>query len=95
MGAVYEAEHRETGRRVALKVLGHTLDSAEMRQRFVREGQLAAAVRHPNVVAVFGAEEIEGVPVIAMEMVADGTLKIASSALVRCRLPRPSTPSCR
>src|SRR5687768_3458556 len=39
MGAVYEAEHRESGRRVAMKVLGHTIDTAEMRQRFLREGQ--------------------------------------------------------
>ena len=75
MGAVYEAEQRSTGRRVALKVLGHTLDTPEMRQRFLREGQLAAAVRHPNSVAVFSTEEIEGAPVIAMELVPDGTLK--------------------
>jgi uncharacterized RDD family membrane protein YckC len=75
MGAVYEAEQTDTGRRVALKVLGQTLDTAEMRRRFMREGQLAAAVRHPNVVAVFSAEEVEGAPVIAMEMLADGTLK--------------------
>src|SRR6476620_1026284 len=46
-----------------------------MRRRFLREGQLAASVRHPNVVGIFGAEEIEDVPVIAMEMVTDGTLK--------------------
>ena len=75
MGAVYEAEHQLSGRRVALKVLGQTLDSPEMRQRFLREGQLAAAVRHPNVVAVFAAEEIDGAPVIAMELVPDGTLR--------------------
>lgn len=75
MGAVYEAEQLSTGRRVALKVLGHTLNTPEMRQRFLREGQLAAAVRHPNSVAVFSTEEIEGAPVIAMELVPDGTLK--------------------
>jgi uncharacterized RDD family membrane protein YckC len=46
-----------------------------MRARFLREGQLAAAVRHPNVVAVLGAEEVEGTPVIAMELLYDGTLK--------------------
>src|SRR5215217_2966882 len=75
MGAVYEADHLESGRRVALKVLGQTLDTPDMRARFLREGQLAAAVRHPNVVAVLAAEEIEGTPVISMELLHDGTLK--------------------
>jgi hypothetical protein len=75
MGAVYEAEQLASGRRVALKVLGQTLDTPELHARFVREGQLAAAVRHPNVVAVLAAEEIEGTPVIVMELLHDGTLK--------------------
>ena len=75
MGAVYEAEHGGSGRRVALKVLGHALDTPEMRARFLREGQLAAGVRHANVVAVFAADEIEGAPVIAMELLHDGTLR--------------------
>ncbi len=75
MGAVYEAEQLATGRRVALKVLGHTIDSPEMRKRFLREGRLAASVNHPNSVYIFGTEEIEGAPVIAMELVAGGTLR--------------------
>ena len=75
MGAVYEAEQHATGRRVALKVLGHTIDSPEMRKRFLREGRLAASVNHPNSVYIFGTEEIEGAPVIAMELVAGGTLR--------------------
>jgi len=74
MGAVYEAEQIANGRRVALKVLGTSLDTPEAHARFVREGQLAAAVRHPNVVAVFAAEEIEGAAAIAMEIVPSGTL---------------------
>ncbi len=74
MGAVYEAEHSGTGRRVALKLLGQQLESGEMRQRFLREGRLAAGVSHPNSLYVFGAEEIEGVPVIAMEIAEGGTL---------------------
>jgi uncharacterized RDD family membrane protein YckC len=75
MGAVYEAEQTATGRRVALKVLGHTIDSPEMRKRFLREGRLAASVNHPNSVYIFGTEEIDGAPVIAMELVAGGTLR--------------------
>ena len=74
MGAVYEAEQIANGRRVALKVLGTSLATPEMHARFVREGKLAAAVRHPNVVAVFAAEQIEGAAAIAMEIVPAGTL---------------------
>lgn len=75
MGTVYEAEHIESGRRLALKVLSHSLDSPEARQRFLREGRLAASVNHPNIVYVFGTEDINSTPVIAMELVAGGTLK--------------------
>jgi uncharacterized RDD family membrane protein YckC len=75
MGTVYEAEHLATGRRVALKMLGQQLDSPEMRQRFLREGRLAAGVNHPNSLYIFGSEEIEGLPVITMEIAGSGTLK--------------------
>lgn len=75
MGTVYEAEHLTTGRRIALKMLAHQLDSPDMRQRFLREGRLAAGVNHPNSLYVFGSEEIEGLPVITMEIAGSGTLK--------------------
>ena len=75
MGTVYEADQLESGRRVALKVLGHRLGSPEAKKRFLREGRLAASVNHPNSVYVFGTEEIAGVPVIAMELVPGGTLE--------------------
>lgn len=75
MGAVFQAEEHETGRRLALKVLTRALDSPESRQRFLREGRLAASVNHPNSVYVFGTEEIGDTPVISMELVAGGTLK--------------------
>jgi eukaryotic-like serine/threonine-protein kinase len=75
MGEVFEVEHRETGRRVALKVMGHALASEKDRKRFLREGRLAASVNHPNVVYIHGSEEIDGVPVITMELVQGGTLK--------------------
>lgn len=74
MGAVYEAEDLASGRRVALKALGHSLDSPETRKRFLREGRLAASINHPNSVYVYGTEEVEGTPVITMELVPGGTL---------------------
>ena len=85
MGAVYEAQDQESGRRVALKVLSHTLDSPEARERFFREGRLAASINHPNSVYIFGTEEIGGTPVITMELVAGGTLQDR----VRARGPLP------
>ena len=75
MGVVYEAEEQDTGRRVALKVLGRQFDSPQDRARFFREGRLAASINHPNSVYVYGTEEIDGTPTIAMELVSGGTLQ--------------------
>lgn len=87
MGTVFEAEDLENGRRVALKVLSQAFDSPEARHRFIREGRLAASINHPNSVYVFGTEELGGVPLITMEMVAGGTLENR----VRTGGPMPST----
>jgi uncharacterized RDD family membrane protein YckC len=75
MGQVYEAEETDSGRRVAIKILSRGLGDEEERERFLREGQLAASLSHPNVVYVFGTSEIQGFPVIAMELAPGGTLK--------------------
>lgn len=75
MGIVYEADHLPTGRRLALKVLNQSLDNEAQRHRFLREGRLAATIDHPNSVYVFGTEEIDGLPVIAMELASGGTLR--------------------
>jgi uncharacterized RDD family membrane protein YckC len=75
MGEVYEAEQIEQGRRVALKILSQRLTDPHDRARFLREGQLAASINHPHSVYIFGSEEIAGTPVIAMELLAGGTLK--------------------
>ena len=68
MGAVYEADEIESGRRVALKVLAGTQQNTRERERFEREGRLAASLNHPHCVFVFAASEIDGHPVIAMEV---------------------------
>ena len=48
MGLVYEAEEIESGRRVALKVLEQRLGDERERDRFEREGRLAALIDHEN-----------------------------------------------
>jgi uncharacterized RDD family membrane protein YckC len=75
MGEVYEAEHVEHGRRLALKVLTGHFAGPEDRARFLREGELAASINHPNTVYVYGSEEIDGAPVITMELLTGGSLK--------------------
>jgi len=75
MGQVYEAEELDSGRRIALKLLSRGLGDDEERERFMSEGRLAASLSHPNCVYVFGTGEIQGFPVIAMELVPQGTLK--------------------
>ncbi len=53
MGCVYEAEHRDLKKRVAIKTLLPSLAANdEARLRFLREGEAASRIRHPNVVDV-------------------------------------------
>ena len=75
MGMVYEADDTRTSRRVALKLLTHGWDSPEARNRFFREGRLAASINHPHSVYIYGTEEIDGTPAISMEHIAGGTLQ--------------------
>ena len=57
---VYLVRHRALGTRHALKVL--TLSSSAIRERMLREGQVQAALKHPNVVAVTDVVDIDGPP---------------------------------
>jgi len=75
MGEVYEAEHLDHGHRVALKVLTGRFTGPADRERFLREGELAASINHKHTVYVFGSEDIDGAPVIAMELLSGGTLR--------------------
>jgi hypothetical protein len=74
MALVYLAEEVETGRAVALKLLRPNLANDErFRQRFLRESQLAASLRHPHVVpTVASGEDKSGALYLAMTYV-DGS----------------------
>src|SRR4051812_44491453 len=75
MGQVYEAEETDSGRRVAVKILSRGIGDDEERERFLQEGRLAASLSHPNTVYVYGTNEVQGFPIIAMELAPSGTLK--------------------
>ena len=71
MGAVYEAEHLETERRVALKVLHpQALHSESARDRFKQEARVAGKIRYVHVVDVLdaGVDEITDMPYLVMEL---------------------------
>ena len=54
MGAVYRARDTRLDRDVAVKVVrGDLVSSAEARERFKREAQMAARLQHPAIVTVF------------------------------------------
>jgi serine/threonine protein kinase len=70
-GVVYSAVQRSTHRKVAIKVLlaGHLATEAQKR-RFERETELAASLRHPNVVRIYDSGMTgEGWAYLVMEYV--------------------------
>ncbi len=80
MGRIYVAWDTVLRRRVALKLLhddaaGKDGRSGDSAARLLREARAAAALSHPNAVAVYDVGEADGTPFIAMELVAGKTLR--------------------
>jgi eukaryotic-like serine/threonine-protein kinase len=72
-GAVYVARDAELDRELALKILHpHTRDHGLGRVRAWLEARLAAAIRHPGVVAIYDLDEER--QLLAMELCAGGSL---------------------
>jgi phosphate/phosphite/phosphonate ABC transporter binding protein len=89
MGSVYEAEHRELGAKVAVKLLSETsLTQEKSLARFRREAKAMAAIRHENVVSVMDAgTDSDGLPFLVMELLDGESL---ASKLRRERVLSPS-----
>ncbi|MBN2562225.1 MAG: protein kinase [Phycisphaerae bacterium] len=69
-GVVYEAVQTATRRRVALKVLlGGPFAGALSKRRFEREVELAASLRHPNIVTIHDSGITSGSYYLAMDYV--------------------------
>ena len=76
MGAVYLAEDTELRRKVALKFLPEIYSSKpELKARFKREAQAAAALNHHNIIIVYEVGEYRENSYIAMEYVEGKSLR--------------------
>lgn len=76
MGAVFRAHDEALDRPVAIKVVSPDMAaSAELRQRFVLESRTVARLRHPNIVAVYAAGEVDGLLYFVMEFVPGESLR--------------------
>jgi hypothetical protein len=76
LGQVFEAADRATGGQVAVKVAHAQLaGDAGARAGFLRAAREAGRLAHPNVVAVLGVGEDQGVPFVAMELVDGRSLR--------------------
>jgi serine/threonine protein kinase len=75
MGDVYRARDTNLKRDVALKVLpdAFALDRDRL-ARFKREAQVLASLNHPNIAAIYGFDEAEGVHALILELVDGPTL---------------------
>ena len=70
MGEVYRAIDTRLGREVAVKVLHRRFaDDAPSRHRLAREARLVAQLSHPNIAAIHGLEEADGVLFLVLELV--------------------------
>jgi hypothetical protein len=78
MGEVYRARDLSLKREVAIKILPAfvTQDSDRLR-RFEQEAQAAAALNHPNILAVHRFGSFEGAPYLVSELLVGETLREA------------------
>ena len=75
MGEVYRARDTKLNRDVAIKVLPDAFATDPDRlARFQREAQVLASLNHPNIAAIYGLEDSDGLHALVMELVEGPTL---------------------
>ena len=84
MGQVYRATDKKLKRQVAIKILPPSLGADHERlARFQREAEVLASLNHPNIAAIYGLEESNGVSALVMELIEGDDLsqRIAGGAI--------------
>jgi serine/threonine protein kinase len=75
MGEVYRACDTKLDREVAIKVLPEAFArDAERVARFQREAKVLASLNHPNIAAIHGFDESDGIRFLVLELVEGETL---------------------
>lgn len=76
MGEVFRARDERLGRDVALKLIRQSSgDNPGHLRRFEFEARAAAALNHPNIVAIYDVGSAEGIPYIVCEFLEGKTLR--------------------
>jgi eukaryotic-like serine/threonine-protein kinase len=76
MGEVYRAHDARLGRDVAVKIISASFaQDAGRVHRFEQEARAAAALSHPNILAVYDIGTLEGSPYIVSELLEGSTLR--------------------
>ena len=92
MGVVYLARDVQLDRDVAIKVLpAHLAQTADARERFLREARMAAGLSHPNIVPIHRVSEAGGFVFFVMSYVEGQTL----GERLRSRGPLPPSEATR
>jgi serine/threonine protein kinase/tetratricopeptide (TPR) repeat protein len=68
-GTIYRAQDTLLNREVAIKMYAEKGIGTAGRARLLHEAQSAAQLNHTNIVAIFDAGQVDGVPYIIMELV--------------------------
>ena len=72
---VYQATDTKLKRQVALKILPEAFSAdPERLARFQREAEVLASLNHPNIAAIHGLEETDGIRALVLELVEGPTL---------------------
>src|SRR2546430_72764 len=81
MGEVYRGRDARLAGDVAIKILPAIVSTdGERLRRFEQEARAAAALNHPNILAVYDIGTEDGVPYIVSELLDGETLRACASA---------------